>query len=440
MFSIQFVLRWCRSYICNSSLFTSVKAGALLYSLAIALLIGLLSSSLLLFAFFSRTSLQLNTDMERLQLNTSSAMQLLLAVPGKIPFGSSTEIDLFGEGKDKVILQRKHWGAFEIALSDAVAGKLSAGRVAMIGATLHNDSKISLYLADEDKPLSLCGNTQIKGTCYLPKAGVKRAYIEGQSFSGDKLVEGDIKESRKELPVINKLMIEHNLAYLSRQYNNSDSITDFENIHDINIMERSFSENTVLIHSKGKIALTGRKYSGNIIIASEEAVFIGSGSMLESVLVYAPYIEVENNFAGSVQLFASDSLLIREGCKLTYPSVAALISRGENSAKMLIGKNTEITGEVFVYRQNNNSKTPFLFSIEKEAVIRGQVYSNGPVDLKGSIHGSIACEKFILHTPSSVYENHLLNVTIDYSLLSPHFVGVNLTDDSDNRKIVKWLY
>lgn len=424
----------------DNPLFVSIKAGALLYSLAIALLIGLLSSSLILFAFFNRTALQQNSDTERLQLNTSSAMQLLLAAPGKAPMDNFTEIDLFGEAKDIVTLYRKHWGAFEIALSNAVAGKQSVQRAAMIGATLHNDSRISVYLADEDKPLSLCGNTLIRGICYLPKAGIKRAYIEGQSFSGDKLIDGEIKESKRELPSINKAMIEHNTAYLSRQYNKSDSIIDFEKIQESNFIDHSFSENTWLIRSKEKIILTNQNYRGNIIVVSEEAVFVGAGSVLDNVLIYAPYIEVENNFTGSLQLFASDSLLIGENCNLQYPSVAALINNEEGSAKMLIGKSVEISGEVFAYRLGNNPKFPFLFSIEKDAVIKGQVYSNGAIDLKGSIHGSIACEKFILHTPSSVYENHLLNVIIDYSLLSPHFVGVNLTDNSENRKIVKWLY
>lgn len=417
-----------------------IKAGALLYSLAIALLIGLLSSSLILFAFFSRTAIQQNSDIERLQLNTNSAMQLLLAAPDKVPFDNSTEIDLFGEGKDKVTFQRKHWGAFEIAVSNAVAGKLSANRAAMIGALIHNDSKISLYLADEDKPLSLCGNTLIKGICYLPKAGVKRAYIEGQSFSGDKLIDGEVKESSSELPPINKAMIEHNLAYLAGQYNAGDSIAEFGKMQNSDKIIQPFSANTLLIHSKGKTILTNQNYSGNIIIASEEAVFIGSGSVLDNVIVYAPFIEVENNFAGSVQLFAGDSIFIGENTKLKYPSVAGLISSGSNDSKFLIKKGAEISGVVFAYREKNDTKIPFLFSIEKDALIKGQVYSNGPVDLKGNIHGSIACEKFILSTPSSVYENHLLNVTIDYSLLSPYFVGINLTDNSDNREIVKWLF
>lgn len=417
-----------------------IKAGALLYSLTIALLIGLFSSSLILFAFISRTTLQQNFDIEKLQLNSNSAMQLLLAAPDKIPFDNSTEIDLFGEGKDKVTLKRKHWGAFEIAVTKAFAGKLTTSRAAVIGATLHNDSKIALYLADEDKPLSLCGNTLIRGICFLPKAGVKRAYIEGQSFSGDKLIDGEIKESNRELPLVNKAMIDNNLAYLAGQYNKNDSLVEFDKVQDSSGITRSFTENTILVHSKEKIILANRHYGGNIIFASDEAVFVTSGCSLENVIIYAPFIEVDNDFEGTVQLFALDSMFIGERVLLSYPSVAGLINQGEAGSKMVINENSGINGVVFAYRDKNDSKAQFLFSIAKDATITGQVYSNGPVDLKGKIHGSIACEKFILSTPSSVYENHLLNATIDYSMLSPYFAGVNLTGNSDNRKIVKWLY
>jgi hypothetical protein len=42
-------------------------------------------------------------------------------------------------------------------------------------------------------------------------------------------------------------------------------------------------------------------------------------------------------------------------------------------------------------------------------------------------------------TPSSVYENHLLNATIDVSKLSKHYVGINLVQESKIKKVVKWL-
>ena len=52
----------------------------------------------------------------------------------------------------------------------------------------------------------------------------------------------------------------------------------------------------------------------------------------------------------------------------------------------------------------------------------------------------LATNGFMLNTPSSVYENHLLDITIDWSQLSEHFTGINLINESDSRSVVKWLY
>lgn len=417
-----------------------IKAGVLLYSLAIALLIALLSSSIILFSFFTRTAIQKNSTIEKLQLNANSAIQLMLAAPSKVPLDSPTKIDLFGDGNDSVTLIRKFWGGFEISIAISGQGRLEEKRAAMIGSTLHHQSKVSLYLADSDKPLSLCGKTIIKGICFLPKGEVKRAYIEGQNFMGDKLIDGEIKESDKDLPEVNKEMIENNIAYLSGQFNKTDSIVNFEKIIDSIDISRSFSANTLLIKSKEKIELTKQNFTGNIIVASDKGIFVGKGCSLGNIIIYAPFIELENYFTGSVQLFASDSLFIGENSNLKYPSVAGLISSGEGVSKIHFKKNAELSGVAFSYRKKIDNRIPFGFFIDEGTNIRGEVYSNGPIDLKGNVFGSLTCQNFILSTPSAVYENHLLNVTIDYSLLSKHFAGINLTGNSENRKIVKWLF
>ena len=61
------------------------------------------------------------------------------------------------------------------------------------------------------------------------------------------------------------------------------------------------------------------------------------------------------------------------------------------------------------------------------------------IELKGDVWGSVYCDKFILSTSSSVYENHLLDATIDFSRLSKHYVGINVLDDAANKKVIKWL-
>ena len=85
-----------------------------------------------------------------------------------------------------------------------------------------------MYLADQNKPLSLTGRTQITGNCYLPKAGVKRAYIEGKSFVGNKLINGTKYNSNKTLPPINKELINENLKNFFPKESINDSLMDYE--------------------------------------------------------------------------------------------------------------------------------------------------------------------------------------------------------------------
>lgn len=74
-------------------------------------------------------------------------------------------------------------------------------------------------------------------------------------------------------------------------------------------------------------------------------------------------------------------------------------------------------------------------SINENALVFGHVYSEGFVEIKGSVHGHVSCGNFRLRTPSSTYDNHLLNATIDFSKLSKKFVGSALLP-SMNEKVV----
>jgi len=77
----------------------------------------------------------------------------------------------------------------------------------------------------------------------------------------------------------------------------------------------------------------------------------------------------------------------------------------------------------------------------RNALLRGQLYSNGYVGLNAStVRGSVYAFKLLLSTGSSVYENHLLNTTIDGTLLPQGFQGLTFEDKTYLRGIAKWLY
>ncbi len=303
-----------------------------------------------------------------------------------------------------------------------------------------NDRLTALYLADQDKPLSLCGNTLIKGTCYLPKAGVKRAYIEGQSFSGDKLIDGPVKESQREIPEINKELIKSITSFAQKAVSDIPASTGEEAGQDSII--NSFENNTICIVSTGPLRIDRKVYHGNIALISRKSIKISAGADLKDIILFAPRIEIEENFSGNLQAFATDTLIVGKKCKLAYPSVMGLISKNKTGSPMLlVGEETEIAGAVFAI-QEEKKDIPVLVKVilEKNAKLTGQLYTDGVLDLKGIVYGTVLCSRFILSTPSSVYENHLLNAIIDNSKLSPYYAGIQLTKNVSVKKIVKWLY
>jgi len=419
-----------------------LKASSLFYATAIALVIALISSSLILFAYFNKLRLTDYNVSERTLINSTSGLSLLLSKQNIIQLNQQKFIDLYNEGNDTVLLKRKSWGSFEVIVSKAFSARSSSNQIALIGSGMPSEKK-AIYLADQDKPLSLCGKTVIKGDCYLPKSGVKRAYIEGQSFSGNQLVEGTIKESSKNLPPLNNELIEKIKSIILKQMGENDSIIDMDKQQKLNdSIINSFGNNTIYLLSKENIIFSNQVYQGNIIIISDKEIDISNNCNLQDVLVMAPVIEVEDDFEGSLQLFATDSISISKNCKLNYPSALSLIrtTKSHNNMDIFIGEGTEIFGDVFAYEENLSPQKQIKINIEKNVKITGQVYSSGIVDLKGFVYGSVTCSTFLLSTPSSVYENHLLDATIDVTKLPEKYVGINLTETEQAKKIIKWIY
>ena len=416
-----------------------IKAGALFYAIAISLVISIICSSYIIFAHFNRLNSLFLDQNQKLIVNANSGLNLLLSNSSNFVAGKRHSIDLFSEQKDSVILERKQWGVYELAISMAFSKKNACCIAAIIGKSMNKDEGFALYLADNQRPLSLCGNTILNGTCFVPKSGIKRSYMEGQNFVGK--INGKQSESSSNLPVVKKSVTEFNMIYFNDLKAETDSLVSYENDLKTNSLIHSFKDLTLLLKSKSEILLDKKVLKGNIRIVSQESVFISASSVLEDVIIYAPKIIVENGFKGSMQLIASDGIEIGKDCHLNYPSSLSIINNNKTSSKanIVMKENSTLKGVVFAYQIDqavNNSNITVNF--EKNTQITGDVYVVGNVSLKGIIHGSMTCQKFILQTPSTLYENHLLNAVIDYSKLPNHFTSAAIINGESNNSIVKW--
>ena len=164
-------------------------------------------------------------------------------------------------------------------------------------------------------------------------------------------------------------------------------------------------------------------------------------------MVFAKAIVVKSGFQGNCQLFATDSISIGPNCRFDYPSClgvlrfqssGALVSKQE---KITIGHNTSLGGLVFSYEKADNPLKPTI-SIGKHVKIKGQVYSQGILELKDTteVDGSVFTSRFYYKNSFTLFENYLINTTINSKALSPYYLTSEIMPVSGKKKrVLRWL-
>jgi hypothetical protein len=422
---------------------SKINGGALYYTVFIALVISLFLGFFILTTLYKNRYLEGQIKRDEIISNVYSGINLMLGDPSYISFDETKVINLYDEGENRIKIQKKRWGVFQIFISESNWRDFHYERIAFVGDDIFQSEGVALYLTDQGKYISLSGNSSLVGTCYIPKPGIRRASIEGKGFTNDKLIYGTQKISSKKLPEINSDVFHDPIVYLSGNKNPSDSLIYLMKILQEEELNNSFLNQTILVYSEEKILLDHFNLSGNIRIISSNSIEVMSGCILEDIILYAPVILVRSGFSGKLQAFAFEKIIIEENCSLDYPSVLGVIqseylnmaTTKDTESTIIIDKNSTVSGCVLLYSKPNRAK----LIITEQSEIYGQVYCNGSVEHKGRITGSLYCNLFTLAEGSSLYENHLLDAVIDFNSLSKHYVGLNIISGQGNKKIIKWL-
>lgn len=412
------------------------NANVLLLVVVLAMICGVLSSAIVFIGYYHRCVVNQALLMKRIELNLQSGVQWLLASPDSIVRFERTW-DLFGEGVDSVSVTRQPWGLYEVGTVAAYAGPARRTKAFLMGRG--NVAAHAIYLADNGIPLSVSGETSILGPCKLPKAGVQSVQVEGFHYPGADPVHGKISSSSFDLPPVNKAVISH----LEKLFDTSPGgdgwdIATVESI-ERDTLRRSFTEVPALLYRHGALDLRN-VYDGQLVILSDSLIRIAAGAELRDVILIAPAIVIQEGFRGNAQFFATDSIRIGKGCSLYYPSAIGLLKRDfhVNQPSIVIGENSHIEGILMAFQEVQDLQQTVIRTAD-HVLVTGQIYADGFLELHGKVHGEVICRKFILKTPSSVYENYLVNAVIDPGKLPAQYVGPALfSSPIFNRKIVKW--
>jgi len=419
-----------------------IKGGALQYTIFIAVVIALL-----VFAFIALTYTQQHFKSKAihfLQVIHNTNLAINYASTTSIKYDETVELQFSDTFKDKTTIMQKHWGLFDMLKTSSTLQKETFTKNALLGGFLQD--RPSLYVQENNQPLVLVGDSRIEGITFLPKQGIKRGTIAGNSFTGSQLIYGSIGLSNTKLPEIKNREYLKRLTQGKIQFNNTVPLELNENTKFIN----SFNSPTQYFYSNTNINLQNIQLTGNIVIQSTSLIKIYPSALLTDIILIAPKIEISQNVTGNFQAFASKEIHVKKNCKLGFPTALFVYKKKKNTTSLPQPNPDPITNLIEIQtgaiingivgfltdNQTNNFKPQILQ--ENDSTIKGEVYCNGNFELKGTVMGSVFTKGFIASQFGSIYQNHIYNGNILSTGFPKEYCGLTLKKST--KKVSKWLY
>jgi len=418
-----------------------VRSGALQFTLFISVVIALILAGALLLAYTHGVFIQQSkATINNIQLADSGITTLL-----KQTTLSADTIALNLPNNTEGQTLKTHlsqWGVFEKAYVVTTHRNKKFIKCSLLGSSFKSSQRAAVYLQENYNPLAVVGNTRIEGIAYLPEQGLRPGNISGNSYYGTELVYGSVKKSTIKLPELT-YDYKQNLRYYLEEYKpqNSESYIALKDK-----VANSFNDAVKGYYSAEPIILNDVSLSGNLIIRSSSKITIKKTALLKDIIIAAPLVEVEDGVTGNFQIIASTTIKIGKKCVLSYPSALIIIKKESAETpsedlfynKIVIDEKSTIRGSVCYFSDfiEKNYKVNIFVSLGSS--IKGEIYCEGNLELKGNVAGSVYTQQFITNEGGTVFLNHLYNAQIVSKNLPEAFGGILFKNES--KSIMKWLY
>ncbi|WP_299101947.1 hypothetical protein [uncultured Winogradskyella sp.] len=416
-----------------------LKAGSLqLVTFIVVIIALLLSSFIILIHVYKQFRIKTDHAIESVGLADRGISHLL---QNESRVYDTISIQLNTDDYKSVKVHKSYWGTFEKVISKAKIKSLEVEKIALVGAKRGKLNVTALMLVDNNKPMVLVGNTKIEGRALLPKRGVKPGNIAGVSYYNGNYIYGN-SSTITSFPKIDMDFLSYLTAISTSSIFNNNSI-EYINLNASKKHINSFRKPLKLIYNNSEIVLSEISIVGQIIIQSESKITVTETAKLTDIILIAPRIVVKNNVVGSFQAFASEHINIEKNVRLEYPSSLVLHNDNiEDEPKdanwIFIDDYSEIKGNVLALGKNTSTNYDSQIRVNPNAIIRGVVYCEQNLELRGTVFGTVYTDNFIIKEKGSIYQNHLYNARISSYELESEFVSFPL--EKSTKGIAKWLY
>lgn len=396
-----------------------------------ALIAILLLSFLMLTHVHSTFKAQQGFFLQTIEITNQNILKESNSLANEIPAGDENVYSTF---------TKSYWGAYEKVEAIAELNGFSYSKKALLGIKAEQPFT-GLFLSDNRHPLILAGNSALEGIVYVSDRRINPGTIAGNYFTGWMPSPNEIRASPGRLPQFDPLWKNYHKALLDYVPSQND-ITIAPDVE----VKNSFFEDTQYVYMNEKWVIT-ENYTGHLILKSETEIVVSKHAKLTDVMVVAPKITIESGFKGNAYFLASEELIVKENVYLEYPSSLIFYENSEleetgispKESSIQISENTKLNGVViFLAEDHQEFHTNTNISIAPSAIIEGEIYCEGNLELYGIVKGTVYAHRFVTNKFGSIYVNHIFNGTILGKNLPERYCG--LPFEKGNKKIAKWLY
>ena len=339
----------------NSENYRRLRAFALPTVLVVSLLIQLLIMAAYFAFSLNVQRYSLYHRKKQLREDLKSALVLYCADSTLCMAEDSVEINLFNR-TDSVLVKVGRWGMYE---SVKLSNKYPDTYNVLVGRKSENNAKAAFWLCDRNRALSLAGDAMIEGLVYMPLSGINYTEVCSKYYTGKPITENMLRVSTVDLPAVDSMQLKY-----ARQLCNMNA----------SIVELSASVRDSII----------------------------SGST----------VRVKSGFKGSMQIFASDTVIIDDGAILEYPS-GIYVDSGDRWPYVILKHGAEVNGYVIVISSNSDSQLRYPSYVQQSgAILNGLLYVNGSCSLNGVVRGAAYVKDCYYSFGENIYAGQLFDTRI----------------------------
>lgn len=296
------------------------------------------------------------------------------------------------------------WGLYEVVRVSSADQRFRSVR--LLGKKEENLQKAGVWICSRDAALSIAGNSRITGVVFAPLNGINYIRIEDKPFSGEAIPEYNVRLAEPELPVADSIY----LNQMSIRYEKMKS--DMQSLPaDSKLPYCSFFKETSCFVLSGKTE--GLTVRGNAILYADE-VTVSSESNLTDVILIARKVIVEKGFAGSMQIMASDTVIVEENVQLRYPS-GILVNGNAGKTYLEMGTESSLEGYAIIKGTMEKENSLHILPNYKQAnhsFLGGLLYVDGIATISGTISGATYIKECYYLPVNGSYAGTLFNVKI----------------------------